>query len=783
MQQPQQQTGAYRPLPLTLTPSVPLSTPTHQQQQQQQALGRPQQQAQGRQEQRPQDCQVHQEAPAQKRRGRGQGQGQGQEPGWQGPGQGRGRGQGQGQVQGQGQGCQGQQQHGPGQSRSQRAADRRAAKAPADASLGSENAPILIDTDSEPDQPPAPSRPAANGCTPSPAAAPSGDREWVPSPSLAPHGGELRGDAGPSLGSRRSERLQSGREGGVQQPAPRAEVMCQGLSMRYPDSSDGRAVVTVVGGDLAWLEEEAFLNDTIIDFFIREKATAAAKAKAKAARKEQQQLEAALEASRLDAGIVDNTSAAARRPGGVAGQGTAGADLGQQSSSELEIEYEEEGGPGTGQGQEEGQGMQQQQQGGEARTGKAAMVASGPGPSRGVPAKKPAPVLHGAAAHARVKKWTKNVDLFSKDYVFVPIHEALHWSLALICHPGRWAQQQGQPSTCILHLDSMASGRLHTPNTIFQTLRNYLAAEWASNAADPRPSTARAWAEAHPDAASPSFNKEQCPCACCKGLPQQDNHCDCGLFLLSYIDFFCHADPAYIDHNLLPCTAAAMKKRGGGDTASLVPNQPAFMTVNWFTADNVNGLRQYLRYLIFQGMLQQQPQCPSNVATYLQKEMRTYESSCKNHILGQHYLTPSDFLLWTQQELMSKQQQQQQRQLKAAPLLPPLPTLTTEAQQPTGASSSPALDSLVVYIDGEEAEETAPQPAAQLARGMPPAAPPSLPPDAPSPCPAPAASPSSTAPAAGGAAGKEGKGPVREGGAKRTLLLAVCKRVVSTVLN
>ncbi|GFH16553.1 ULP_PROTEASE domain-containing protein, partial [Haematococcus lacustris] len=396
--------------------------------------------------------------------------------------------------------------------------------------------------------------------------------------------------------------------------------------MRYPDSSDGRAVVTVVGGDLAWLEEEAFLNDTIIDFFIRriqenlpstasnryyffnsffykklsEKATAAAKAKAKAARKEQQQLEAALEASRLDAGMVDNTSAAARRPGGVAGQGTAGADLGQQSSSELELEYEEEGGPGTGQGQEEGQGMQQQQQGGEARTGKAAMVASGPGPSRGVSTKKPAPVLHGAAAHARVKKWTKNVDLFSKDYVFVPIHEALHWSLALICHPGRWAQQPGQPGTCILHLDSMASGRLHTPNTIFQTLRNYLAAEWASNAADPRPSTARAWAEAHPDAAPPSFNKEQCPCACCKGLPQQDNHCDCGLFLLSYIDFFCHADPAYIDHNLLPCTAAAMKKRGGGDTASLVPNQPAFMTVNWFTADNVNGLRQYLRYLIFQ---------------------------------------------------------------------------------------------------------------------------------------------------------------------------------------
>lgn len=30
----------------------------------------------------------------------------------------------------------------------------------------------------------------------------------------------------------------------------------------------------------------------------------------------------------------------------------------------------------------------------------------------------------------------QHVDLFSKDFVFVPIHEALHWSLAVICHPG-----------------------------------------------------------------------------------------------------------------------------------------------------------------------------------------------------------------------------------------------------------------------------------------------------------------------------------------------------------
>lgn len=30
----------------------------------------------------------------------------------------------------------------------------------------------------------------------------------------------------------------------------------------------------------------------------------------------------------------------------------------------------------------------------------------------------------------------QSVDIFSKDYIIVPIHDTLHWSLAIICHPG-----------------------------------------------------------------------------------------------------------------------------------------------------------------------------------------------------------------------------------------------------------------------------------------------------------------------------------------------------------
>nr|XP_033791314.1 sentrin-specific protease 6 isoform X2 [Geotrypetes seraphini] len=38
--------------------------------------------------------------------------------------------------------------------------------------------------------------------------------------------------------------------------------------------------------------------------------------------------------------------------------------------------------------------------------------------------------------HGRVKTWTRHVDIFQKDFVFVPLNEASHWFLAVICFPG-----------------------------------------------------------------------------------------------------------------------------------------------------------------------------------------------------------------------------------------------------------------------------------------------------------------------------------------------------------
>ena len=43
-----------------------------------------------------------------------------------------------------------------------------------------------------------------------------------------------------------------------------------------------------------------------------------------------------------------------------------------------------------------------------------------------------------SAEYAAVSKWAKNVDVFSKDFLVVPVNESLHWSLAIICYPRKF---------------------------------------------------------------------------------------------------------------------------------------------------------------------------------------------------------------------------------------------------------------------------------------------------------------------------------------------------------
>lgn len=50
--------------------------------------------------------------------------------------------------------------------------------------------------------------------------------------------------------------------------------------------------------------------------------------------------------------------------------------------------------------------------------------------------------------HARVSKWSKNVNIFEKDFIVIPINEHAHWFLAMICFPGLVGKVMPKPASC-----------------------------------------------------------------------------------------------------------------------------------------------------------------------------------------------------------------------------------------------------------------------------------------------------------------------------------------------
>ncbi|XP_076018110.1 uncharacterized protein LOC143009898 isoform X2 [Genypterus blacodes] len=196
--------------------------------------------------------------------------------------------------------------------------------------------------------------------------------------------------------------------------------------------------------------------------------------------------------------------------------------------------------------------------------------------------------------HQRVKNWTRHVDIFKKDFLFVPVNQEAHWFLVLICFPGldetnheAWTgpvsqmgkrprrlpvvqcpedshssksddaeaspsqktsdnsdtptgnskedatkdtvsgppnctEQTCQSKTvckrpCILIMDSLKRC-LH--QRVVKLLQEYLQSEW-----DVRRGSSRV------------FGPENMKCSCCL-VPLQDNSTDCGLYLLQYVESF-----------------------------------------------------------------------------------------------------------------------------------------------------------------------------------------------------------------------------------------------------
>jgi hypothetical protein len=69
--------------------------------------------------------------------------------------------------------------------------------------------------------------------------------------------------------------------------------------------------------------------------------------------------------------------------------------------------------------------------------------------------------LSRCSGFAAVAKWTKGVDIFSRDFLVVPINDSLHWSVAIICYPAKFFQPTTLPPS-----DTRAAASAASPSSV-----------------------------------------------------------------------------------------------------------------------------------------------------------------------------------------------------------------------------------------------------------------------------------------------------------------------------
>ncbi|KAM5575416.1 putative ubiquitin-like-specific protease 2B [Rosa sericea] len=181
--------------------------------------------------------------------------------------------------------------------------------------------------------------------------------------------------------------------------------------------------------------------------------------------------------------------------------------------------------------------------------------------------KDPSSVPGGRAAFQRVRKWTRKVDLFEKDYIFIPVNFNLHWTLIVICHPGEVPRYKVGDSgksvkvPCILHLDSLKGSHTGLKNHV----QSYLWEEWKEKKKETS------------EEISSNFHNLR---FLSLELPQQENTYDCGLFLLHYLELFLEEAPAIFN----PFD---------------INKFSTFLNANWFLPSEASLKRTLIQRLIF----------------------------------------------------------------------------------------------------------------------------------------------------------------------------------------
>ncbi|XP_053201213.1 sentrin-specific protease 7-like isoform X1 [Panonychus citri] len=170
--------------------------------------------------------------------------------------------------------------------------------------------------------------------------------------------------------------------------------------------------------------------------------------------------------------------------------------------------------------------------------------------------------------YKRVKNWTKDINIFAKDFLIIPINKSSHWLLAIICYP-RKVPFTGQNLPIeiekhpkrprILFLDSLQSS--HDKCGLAAPLRHFLTKEWEVKISS-----------------SKNFSIKAMPNIYLK-VPKQYNAFDGGLYVITCIENFLRNPDYLLDKICL---------------------DPAIDLGDWFSSTLVSSKRRTIKRLIKQ---------------------------------------------------------------------------------------------------------------------------------------------------------------------------------------
>ncbi|XP_053201198.1 sentrin-specific protease 7-like [Panonychus citri] len=167
-----------------------------------------------------------------------------------------------------------------------------------------------------------------------------------------------------------------------------------------------------------------------------------------------------------------------------------------------------------------------------------------------------------------VKTWTKNVNIFHKDFIIMPINKSGHWFLVIICYPRKVPSmneilpneiEKSPKRPCILFMDSAQI--VNSELEFSEPIRHFLTKEWE-----------------YLQMSNKNFSKSVMPDIYLK-VPKQINDFDSGFFVLQCIENFL-INP---DHLL-----------------DKVSKDPAINLEDWFSHRLVSAKRRTIERLIKQ---------------------------------------------------------------------------------------------------------------------------------------------------------------------------------------